>query len=83
MELDLLIQVLAGLIIAAIVGAFTSFVVLYRCVHKQAGDMKIMKKATRFVLRRLVKETRSLHPEEQDEIEDLEKTYRDLVEDNK
>jgi len=79
MEIDLLIQVLAGLIIAAIVGAFSSFFILYRCVHKQASDMKLMKKATAFVLRRQVQETKTLHPDNIDEIEDLEKTYKDLV----
>ena len=80
MEINLLIEILAGVIVAAIIGAFGSFAVLYKCVHKQAGDLKIMKKATAFVLRRQVQETKQLHPENVDEIEDLEKTYNDLVE---
>jgi hypothetical protein len=41
-----------------------------------------MKKATSFVLRRHVQETKKLHPEYSDELEDLEKTYRDLTEDD-
>lgn len=76
---DILIQILAGLIIAAIIGAASSMFILYKCIHRQAQDMKLMKKATAFVLRRQVQETRTLHPEAKDEIEDLEKTYRDLT----
>lgn len=76
---EILIEILAGLIILAIVSAATSFVIMYKCIHRQAQDMQLMKKATAFVLRRQVQETKSLHPERIDEIEDLEKTYRDLV----
>lgn len=76
---ELLIQILAGLIIAAIIGAASSMFILYKCIHRQAQDMKLMKKATTFVLRRLVQEFKTLHPEKVDEIEDLEKTYRDLI----
>lgn len=79
MEIDLLMQILAGLIIAAIIGAATSMFILYKCIHSQALDMRIMKKATAFVLRRQVQETKTLHPESVDEIEDLEKTYKDLT----
>jgi len=80
---DLFIQILSGLIIAALIG-FASFTfVLYKCIHKQSQDMKLMKKATAFVLRRQVQETKSLHPEKIDEIEDLEKTYKDLINDSK
>lgn len=76
---ELLIQILSGLIIAGIIGGTTSMFILYKCLHKQRQDMKLMKKATAFVLRRQVKETKALHPESVDEIEDLEKTYRDLT----
>lgn len=38
-----------------------------------------MKKGYKFVLRRQVQETKTLHPENKDEIEDLEKTYKDFV----
>ena len=79
MEGELLVQILAGIIVAAILGAFSSFFILYKCIHKQAQDMQLMKKATAFVLRRQVQETKLLHPEKIDEIEDLEKTYKDLV----
>lgn len=76
---EFLIQVLSGLIIAAIVGAFSSMFIMHRCIRNQAQDMKLMKKATAFVLRRQVQETKALHPEKTDEIEDLEKTYKDLT----
>ena len=82
METNFIMQVLSGLIIAAIVGAATSMFILYKWVHKLAQDMKLMKKATAFVLRRQVQETKSLHPEKIDEIEDLEKTYKDLTNNN-
>lgn len=83
METDILIEILAGLIIAAIIGAFTSFFVIYKCIHRQALDMKLMKKATAFVLRRQVQETKTLHPEAVDEIEDLERTYKDFTDNSK
>ena len=54
-------------------------IVIFKCVHKQAQDIKLMKKGTAFVLGRFVDETKRLHPEQKDEIEDLEKTYRDLI----
>ena len=76
---EILIQIMAGLIITAIVGAASFMFVLYKCIHKQAQDMKIMKTATAFVLRRLVQETKQLHPEAVEEIEDLEKTYKELT----
>lgn len=76
---EMLIEILAGLILLAIAGAASSMFVLYRCIHKQALDMKLMKKATAFVLRRQVQETKTLHPEQKEEIEDLEKTYKDLI----
>ena len=72
-------QMLSGLIIAAIVGAFSFSFLMYRCIHRQALDLQLMKKATAFVLRRQVQETKVLHPEAKQEIEDLEKTYNDLI----
>jgi len=80
---EILIEIMIGLIIASIIGAASSFFILYKCVHKQAQDMKLMKKATAFVLRRQVQETKTLHPEKVDEIEDLDKTYKDLIENSK
>lgn len=79
---EMLMEIVIALIIVAIIGAASSFYMLIKCVHKQAQDMKIMKKATAFVLRRQVKETKSLHPDEVDEIEDLEKTYKDLIDES-
>lgn len=76
---EFVMEIMVGLIIVAIIGAATSFYILHKCVHKQAQDMQLMKKATAFVLRRQVQETKLLHPEKIDEIEDLEKTYKDLV----
>lgn len=81
-HIDILIEILTGLIISAIIGAASSMFILYRCIHKQAIDMKLMKKATAFVLRRQVQETKHLHPESIEEIEDLEKTYKDLTNGN-
>lgn len=78
MEIDLLVEVLAGLIIAAIIGGFTSAWIIYKCVHKQASELKLVKKAMSYVLRRQVQESKMLHPEDKDEIEDLEKTFREL-----
>lgn len=76
---EMLMEIVIVLICAAIIGAASSFYMLIKCVHKQGRDMKLMKKATAFVLRRQVQETKSLHPEQIDEIEDLEKTYKDLI----
>ena len=78
-----LIEVLAGLIVASMVGAGSSFYIIYKCVHKQRQDIALMKKATAFVLRRQVQETKQLHPEQKDEIEDLEKTYKELTNSDK
>jgi len=79
---ELLIQILAGLILAGIVGGITSIFVLYKCIHRQAQDIRLMKRANAFVLRRHVNETKMLHPEAIDELEDLEKTYNDLTKDD-
>lgn len=80
---EILMQIIPELIITVIAGGAMSMFILYKCIHKQAQDMKLMKKATAFVLRRLVQETKTLHPEKIDEIEDLEKTYKDLTNNSK
>ncbi|MGI9229916.1 MAG: hypothetical protein ACR2P9_08670 [Gammaproteobacteria bacterium] len=77
---NFLVEILSGLIVASIIGAGTSFYVIHKCQRRQAHDMTLMKKATAFVLRRQVQETKQLHPEQKDEIEDLEKTYKELTE---
>lgn len=76
---EILIQIITGLTILAIIGAASSMFILYKCFRRQAQYMKLMKKATAFVLRRHFYETKSLHPERIDEIEDLEKTFVDLM----
>ena len=81
-DVSILIEILVGLILSAIIGAFSFSLILYKCVHKQAKDIQVMKKATSFVLRRQVQVTKQLHPEKIDEIEDLEKTYNDLIDSN-
>lgn len=76
---EILMEIIAGLIVTGMIGGASSMFVLYKCINKQAQDMSLMKKATAFVLRRQVQETKILHPEQIDEIEDLEKTYNDLI----
>lgn len=74
------IDVLTALLVVAILGGASSIYVFYKSTRKMSAGIKLMKKATTFVLRRLVQETKTLHPESLEEIEDLEKTYKDLVE---
>ena len=74
------IDILTALLIAVILGIASSIYVFYKSLKKQSADIKLMKKATSFVLRRQVQETKTLHPEAIEEIEDLEQTYKDLVE---
>ena len=76
---NFLVEILSGLIVASILGAAGAFYILYKCVHHQRQDITLMKRATAFVLRRQVQETKHLHPERKDEIEDLEKTYKELI----
>ena len=75
-----LVELLAGLIVAAIIGAATSFAYLIRCVHKQARDIALMKKANTIVLGMLVKDAARLHGE--GKITDIEKIYKELVNSN-
>lgn len=74
------IDILTALLVIVILGAVSSMYVFYKTIKKQTADIKLMKKASVFVLRRLVQETKTLHPEAIEEIEDLEQTYKDLVE---
>jgi len=82
MELDLIIQVLSGLIIAAIIGAASSMIILYKCVHKQAVELKKVKIAFAVVVRLFVTETKRLHPKESKEMLEIEEIYKDLMDDN-
>ena len=76
---ELLIQILAGLIIAAIIGAASSMFILYKCVHKQAIELKKAKIAFAVVVRLFVTETKRLHPKESQEILEIEKIYKELL----
>ena len=78
---DLFIQILSGLIIAAIVG-FASFTfVLYKCIHKQARKINSINKAFAIVLQLLVIDTRKNHPDSE-YITELDKIYKEIVKDS-
>jgi len=77
---ELLIEIMVGLIIAAILGAASSFFIMYKCIHKQAQDMQLMKKATIICYRFIVKDSKRLHSEE--DITDIEKIYKDLIDES-
>jgi hypothetical protein len=74
------LDIFTGLLTGVIIIATSTFYVFHKSLKKQSADIKLMKKASVFVLRRLVQETKALHPEAIEEIEDLEQTYKDLVE---
>lgn len=76
---DFLIEILTGLIMAAIIGAASSFYILINCVHKQRDDIALMKKATIIVLRFIVKDTRDFHGEMPTDFEEL---YKELIKDD-
>jgi len=76
------IDILTALLVTAILGGASSMYIFYKSTRKMSADIKLMKKATAFVLRRQVQETKTFHPESIEEIEDLEQTYKDLVENN-
>lgn len=74
---EMLMEIVIVLICAAIIGAASALYVLIKCVHKQAQDMKVMKKATIICYRFIVKDSKRLHSEE--DITDIEKIYKDLI----
>ena len=75
---EIFIQILSGLIIAAIVG-FASFTfVLYNCIHKQARKINRINKAFIIVLNLVVADTKKNHPESEFIIE-LDKIYKEIV----
>lgn len=78
---DLFIQILAGIIIAAIFGAASSFFIMYKCIHRQAQDIKLMKKATAVVLKLLVEDTRQNQPDSE-HITEIDKIYKEIVDDS-
>ncbi len=78
---EFLIQMLSGLLVAAIVG-FASFTyMIRRCVHKQAYEIKSMKKGIAVVLKLLVDDTRKNHPDSK-HITAIDKIYKEIVEDS-
>lgn len=78
---DLLIQILAGLIVALIIG-FASFTfILYNCIHKQARKINRINRAFAVVLKLLVIDTRKNHPDSE-YITEIDKIYKDMVKDS-
>jgi hydrogenase-4 membrane subunit HyfE len=78
---DLFIQILSGLIIAAIVG-FASFTfILYKCIHKQAHKINRINKAFAVVLKLMVIDTRKNHPDSE-YITEIDKIYQEIVKDS-
>lgn len=78
---DMFIQILSGLIIAAIVGFATFTFVLYKCIHRQARKINRINKAFVVVLKLLVIDTRKHHPESEF-ITEIDKIYKEIVEDS-
>lgn len=75
---DLFIQILSGLIIAAIIG-FASFTfILYKCTHKQARKINQINKAFTVVLKLIVIETRKYHPDSE-YVTEIDKIYKEIV----
>jgi len=81
MEIDFIMQVLSGLIIAAIIGAASSMFILYKCVHKQAVELKKTKIAFAVVVRLFITQAKRLHPNESKEMLEIEEIYKDLIDD--
>lgn len=78
---DLLIQILSGLIIAAIISFTTVTFILYNCIHKQARKINRINKAFAIALKLLVIDTRKNHPDS-DYITKIDKIYKEIVEDS-
>lgn len=78
---DLFIQILSGLIIAAIIGFATFTLVLYKCIHKQARKINQINKAFIVVLKLLVIDTRKNHPDSEF-VTEIDKIYKEIVNDN-
>lgn len=77
---DFLIQVLSGLIVAAIIGFATFTFVLYNCIHKQARKINRINKAFAVVLKLLVIDTRKNHPDSE-YVTEIDKIYKEIVDD--
>lgn len=75
---DFLAQILSGLIVASIIGAATSFYILIKCVHRQAKDLALMKKATAIVFNLIARDTARLHGDEHG-LTDIDDIYKELI----
>lgn len=75
---DLFIQILSGVIIAAIIGFATFTFVLYKCIHKQALKINQINKAFVVVLKLLVIDTKKNHPDSE-YITEIDKIYKEIV----
>lgn len=75
---EFILEIIIALIISAIIGAGTSFWILIKCVHKQAEDLNLMKKATILVFRMIAKDTVKLHGDEHN-LADIDKIYKELI----
>lgn len=64
-------QVIAGLIIIAIVGLGTFITSLWICVHKQGGDVKLIKKFLAIQSRMIDDSTKKNHPKDSLELRKL------------
>ena len=74
---DFLAQILSGLIVESIIGAATSFYILIKCVHRQAKDLALMKKATAIVFNLIARDTARLHGEHG--LTDIDEIYKELI----
>lgn len=77
---EVLMEIVIVLLSTVIIGAAASFYMLIKCVHKQALDMKVMKKATIICYRFIVKDSKRLHSDK--DITDIEKIYKDLIDES-
>ncbi len=77
---ELFIQILSGLIIAAIIGFATFTFVLYKCIHKQARKINRINKAFIVVLKLVVIDTKKNHPDSE-YVTEIDKIYKEIVAD--
>lgn len=75
---DFLAQILSSLIVAAIIGAATSFFLLKRCLTKQGNDLASMKKAMIYTLRLIARDTQQLHGDTHS-LKDIDEIFKDLM----
>jgi len=78
---DFLIQILSGLIVAAIIGFATFTFVLHNCIRKQARKINRINKAFAVVLKLMVIDTRKNHPDSE-YVTEIDKIYKEIVKDS-